>query len=68
MVKVLINSGAIKSVINKEASNGLKMSPKREIQRRKTAAGRLATSSKTKNSQFSLPELHANKKSPISYM
>jgi hypothetical protein len=61
MIKALVDCGASESIITKQASKNLKRKNNPKIQKWTTAAGKLDTAEQTRKTEFSFPELHANK-------
>jgi predicted aspartyl protease len=62
LVKALVDTGASESILTLQAAKGLPLSSKTEPKQWSTAAGVLNTNAKTKRLEFSLAELHANRK------
>ena len=62
LVKALVDTGASESIISLESAKGLPLKTTTEPKKWSTAAGLLQTSSKTKQIEFGLPELHNNRK------
>jgi hypothetical protein len=61
IIKALVDCGAGESIITEQASKNLKRKVNPKIQKWTTAAGQLDTAAQTRKTEFSFPELHANK-------
>jgi hypothetical protein len=61
VVKALVDCGASESIITKQAAKALKRKINPKVQNWTIAAGKLDTAAQTRKTEFSFPELHANK-------
>jgi hypothetical protein len=61
LLKALVDSGGSESILKQTAAKGIPLRHGKEAKSWSTATGMLDTTAKTKQIEFSLPELHANR-------